>query len=287
MGAIFISYRRKDSAGYAGRLCDRLSEVFGAKNVFMDVEDIHPGEDFAQAIEDRIAACAVVIAVVGPQWLPILKDRLAAKDDFVEHEIASALKRNVRVIPVLVGGATMPEVSDLPEPLAPFSRHQAVVLSDTGFSNDLARLIAAIRELPGMTVPTPFLRRPVFWFAAFALLVAALGILYFAWPRPQSIDGIWIAQMQRGNLRPYRIRLALTTDGPTVTGKVEYPTGTGIIEDGRLNGRHLTFFTRHTPQFEDNPVTIRCNGTLDGADIRLICTYPGASAAGIAHRAPR
>ncbi len=287
MGAIFISYRRQDSAGYAGRLCDRLSQAFGADRVFMDVEDIPPGEDFAQAIEDRIARCSVVIAVVGPQWLSTLKQRGAAPNDFVEHEIASALKREVRVIPVLVGGATMPGGADLPEPLVPFSRHQAVVLSDTGFADDVGRMIAAIRAMPGMKTTRPLVRRPVLWFIAVAAVLAVLGILYFARPHQQRIDGIWIAQMKRGNQRPYRIRLEFTTASATVTGTVDYPTGTGTIEGGRLNGRRLTFFTRHTPQFENEPVTIRCNGMLDGADMRLICTYPGATAAGIAHRTPQ
>ena len=64
--AIFISYRRTDSEGEAGRLFDDLVRAFGEDSVFMDVADISPGLDFRQAIDDNVASCGVLLAVIGP-----------------------------------------------------------------------------------------------------------------------------------------------------------------------------------------------------------------------------
>ena len=71
--SLFLSYRREDSAGYAGRLCEHLSNVFGPEHVFMDVQDIAPGQDFADAIEKTISACQAVVVVIGPRWAENLK----------------------------------------------------------------------------------------------------------------------------------------------------------------------------------------------------------------------
>src|SRR5687767_4239586 len=126
MTSLFISYRRDDAGGHAGRLSDRLIARFGADRVFMDVQDIQPGQNFEQAIEQTIAKCDHMIAVVGPRWLQILQARAACGEDFVCHEISVALARGTTVIPVLVGGATMPARDQLPPALAAFSRCQAV-----------------------------------------------------------------------------------------------------------------------------------------------------------------
>ena len=108
MGGIFISYRREDSGGHAGRLCDRLTARFGNARVFMDLQDIAPGQNFAQSIDEMIATCNCVIAVIGPRWLETIQRRAPGAEDFVQHEIAAALSRGITVIPVLVGGARMP-----------------------------------------------------------------------------------------------------------------------------------------------------------------------------------
>src|SRR5579863_2817116 len=119
--AIFISYRRDDSEGEAGRLYDDLVRVFGNDAVFMDVSGIHPGKDFRQAIEDNVAQCAVLLAVIGPVWASIIDAtgvrRIDQLNDFVRLEIASALKRGVDVIPLLVHGARMPTPAQLPDDL--------------------------------------------------------------------------------------------------------------------------------------------------------------------------
>ena len=108
--SIFISYRRDDSEGEAGRLYDDLVRAYGNDSVFMDVAGIAPGLDFRKAIDDNVAGCGVFLAIIGPQWATITdpggQRRLDDANDFVRLEIASALARNIAVIPVLVHDRT-------------------------------------------------------------------------------------------------------------------------------------------------------------------------------------
>src|SRR5262245_40887774 len=105
MPNIFISYRREDSSGYAGRLHEQLSAAFGANHIFMDIQDIKPGVDFEDALNRAVGACDILIVLMGKQWLTITdatgRRRIDNPQDFVRLEIATALKRNVRVIPAL------------------------------------------------------------------------------------------------------------------------------------------------------------------------------------------
>src|SRR5512145_3125697 len=105
MSRIFINYRRQDSEGYVGRLYDHLVQHFEPGDVFMDVDDIAPGADFVQVLEEAVAGCDVCIVVIGPAWSAAADDsgqrRLDQWDDFVRIEIATALKQNKLVIPVL------------------------------------------------------------------------------------------------------------------------------------------------------------------------------------------
>ncbi len=147
--AIFISYRRDDSEGEAGRLFDDLSRAFGTETVFMDVAGIKPGVDFRKAIEDNVAGCGVFLAIVGPTWISLKSQdgvrRLEDPNDFVALEIASALKREVPVIPVLVHEAKMPAASLLPESLQNFAYHNSVEISHARWSSDVALLIEALK----------------------------------------------------------------------------------------------------------------------------------------------
>ena len=100
---IFISYRRDDSSGHAGRLADRLVEHFGRNRIFVDTDTIEPGEDFVTAIERAVGSCEILVAVIGRHWLSAGgTGRLNDPNDFVRLEIATALRRDIRVIPVLV-----------------------------------------------------------------------------------------------------------------------------------------------------------------------------------------
>jgi hypothetical protein len=146
---VFISYRRSDSAPYAGRLYDRLTAHFSDPQVFMDLE-IRPGDDFVERVEQGVSQCDVLLVLIGPSWLGALDDdgkrRLDDPADFARIEIATALARDIRVIPVLVGGGVMPTMRDLPEDLVPLGRRQAVELTDLRFRTDADALITVIDE---------------------------------------------------------------------------------------------------------------------------------------------
>ncbi|MGB6348708.1 MAG: DUF4189 domain-containing protein [Pseudolabrys sp.] len=157
-GKIFINYRRDDSIGMAGRLHDRLAQTFGRDKLFMDVDHIPVGEDFVTHLNNQVAACDVVLVVIGPSWLRA-KDkagqrRLQQSDDFVAIEIAAALARNIRVIPVLVDGARMPKESDLPDSLKPLARRQAAEVRHAHFGRDAETLVASMREAVPALVDT-------------------------------------------------------------------------------------------------------------------------------------
>jgi hypothetical protein len=147
---IFVSYRRDDSSGHAGRLFDKLLIRFGEDQIFMDIDTIEPGEDFIQVIEDAVGSCEILIAVIGQRWLSSTDGtsrRLDNPNDFVRLEISAALNRNVRVIPVLVEGARMPRQQDLPDDLARLVRRHALEISDLRWHHDIAQLISVIERV--------------------------------------------------------------------------------------------------------------------------------------------
>jgi hypothetical protein len=146
MATIFISYRRGDSAGHAGRLYDQVVARFGEGNVFKDLDSMKPGADFAQVIEEAVTSSDALLAVIGSNWVsPRLKD----PDDWVRLEIAHALAGDVRVVPILVEGAKMPAPSDLPADLSTLTQRHAVDLSETSWHAQVAELLdrleAAVR----------------------------------------------------------------------------------------------------------------------------------------------
>lgn len=148
MAKIFISYRRDDSAGHAGRLYDRLSDHFGPDEVFMDVDAIKPGRDFVDEVRQAVGACDGLIAIIGREWLTISDatgaPRLNHPDDIASLEIATALERGIRVIPVLVQGARMPAATDLPESLKQLANRNAQEISDRSFNSDAKGLVEAL-----------------------------------------------------------------------------------------------------------------------------------------------
>lgn len=159
MNGIFISYRRDDSAGHAGRLFDRLVARFGKDSVFMDVEGIEAGIDFVETIEKAVGGCDVLLAVIGRGWLDSRdsegKRRLDDGQDFIRLETSSALARNVRVFPVLVEGARMPRSEALPEDLKPITRRQAVELRDSRWEDDIQALIGVLERMAKQARPVP------------------------------------------------------------------------------------------------------------------------------------
>jgi TIR domain len=149
-GRIFINYRRDDSIGTAGRLRDRLVQEFGRKNLFMDVDDIPAGVDFVVHLNAQVGACDVFLAIIGPNWIDAKDDngsrRLDHPEDHVSFEIAAALGRDIRIIPVLVDGARLPKADELPLALRPLVRRNAVELRNSHFSGDAEALARKVRE---------------------------------------------------------------------------------------------------------------------------------------------
>jgi len=148
MRAIFISYRREDSEGQAGRLFDDLVQRFGEQAVFMDVAAIEPGRDFRKAIDEHVASCGVLLAVIGKNWTDAKNEagqrRLDDALDFVRLETASALKRDIPVVPVLVHGATMPRADQLPPDLADLAFRNAIELTHARWESDISLLAKAL-----------------------------------------------------------------------------------------------------------------------------------------------
>lgn len=145
---IFISYRRQDSAAYAGRLRDSLEKHFFTGNIFFDLSSIAAGSDFVDVIEEKIAVCDVMLVIIGIEWLAAADEngklRLGGKDDHVTVEITTALKRGLEVIPVLVGGARMPGAGQLPDEIAALSRINAAEISDSRWNYDVQQVVDVI-----------------------------------------------------------------------------------------------------------------------------------------------
>jgi hypothetical protein len=156
---IFISYRRDDSSGFAGRLYDRLVAQYGPDRVFMDIDTIRPGHDFAEDIERALSESLACIVLIGRQWESITdaegRRRLEDPTDFVRLEVAAAIRRGVIVIPVLVQGASPPSSASLPEELRPLARRQAIELSNERWHYDVSRLVLALDEVVEPPVEAP------------------------------------------------------------------------------------------------------------------------------------
>ncbi|SDC90757.1 TIR domain-containing protein [Geodermatophilus telluris] len=183
---IFLSYRRSDVGGYAGRLADGLRGGVGADNVFQDVLTIAPGEDYTAVIDRALDDSDVLLAVIGPGWLtataPDGSARLAQADDYVRLEVVRALDRGVRVVPVLVGGARLPAAGELPEDLRRLAQRQAVVLRDESWHQDVDGLLRSLRGEAAAPTGRRRRRGPVLLAVAVLLVVLGAGAWWLARP---------------------------------------------------------------------------------------------------------
>jgi TIR domain/Bacterial SH3 domain len=215
-GKIFINYRRGDDPGYTGRLFDRLQDAFAPEQLFLDVDNIAPGLDFVRVLDERVAECDVVLAVIGKGWLDARDAkgarRLEDPDDFVRIEIAAALSQDKRVIPVLVGDAPMPRPDELPEALRPLARRNAVRLTHERFRADMQGLIkalqlalgeihghgatpAATKVKPAVPRRNPF-RPAAVVLGALAVLLIAGGAWFWRSSAPSSAPGVKAVAME-------------------------------------------------------------------------------------------
>ncbi|MEO0466793.1 MAG: toll/interleukin-1 receptor domain-containing protein [Pseudomonadota bacterium] len=155
---MFISYRRSDSAAFAGRLADFFDYNFQGLRVFFDLVAIEPGQDFVEAIRSRIASSEVVLVMMGPQWLGATDDsgqrRLDNPADFVRLEVASALSMGARVIPVLLDEAQMPGEHDLPDDLKALARCNAQFIRGAAFKRDAEHLGQFVNDFLAQSTKT-------------------------------------------------------------------------------------------------------------------------------------
>ena len=158
-GKIFISYRRDDSAGHAGRVHDRLEREFGADLLFMDVDAIPLGVNFVKVLRDEVAKCDVLLALIGPNWLNVRDEegnrRLDNPSDFLRIEIATALQRDIPVIPILLDGARMPKASQLPKDLEELSARNGLDIRHASFHPDMDKLIRGLKGTRASHQTTP------------------------------------------------------------------------------------------------------------------------------------
>ena len=193
-GHIFISYRRDDSAGYTRAIYDQLAERFTEKRIFMDVDAIEPGLPFDEVINQAVSRCEILLAMIGKRWMEQQPGvgagpRINDEKDFVRLEIAAALSRNVRVIPVLLDGAGMPTEESLPEPLRALARRKAIEISNTRFKSDVERLIEVVSKVLGeadapRNPQVPRSRRSMlYWLLGGFAAVAVFPVVRFVIPR--------------------------------------------------------------------------------------------------------
>ena len=153
MSRIFISYRRDDTRWVARALKSKLANAYGEAQVFMDIDSIDPGVDFVEVLEKAISQVDALIAVIGPSFLTVKDDqgnrRIDNPNDFVRLEIGAALKRDIRVIPLLEAGTPLPSQDDLPDDLKPLARRNAVEVGESSFDGDIDRIVKSLDRLWG------------------------------------------------------------------------------------------------------------------------------------------
>lgn len=242
---VFISYRRDDAAGYAGRLEEALERRLGRATVFRDVLDIPPGADFVAAIRARLAGAQTVLVLVGPRWAggetPGPR-RIDDPGDFVRLEVEVALDSGARVVPVLLPGTEMPAEADLPVPLKPLARRNALSLSDAHWEADIDRLADAI-GLPR--------RRRVWPWALGGAVVAASAAAALCWLQPwvpadptARLLGSWRAELKHGWGARHDERFEFKRHAGQLTGTATYLGYPRAIEKLEFDGRNLRFETR-------------------------------------------
>lgn len=241
MSRIFIAYRRQDSKFFQNAVYQKMADRFGARSVIRDVDNIPVGSDFRKYLQDEVARCHALLAVIGDRWLPILQGRVRQDIDFLQLEIEAALTRDIPVVPVLVGSAKMPPRASLPEPIAPLVYRQGIEVRMDTLDKDLKNLVKRLNQaLDPKNKPVPGKKRPGAHDLALRISVrpkeAEIGI-QFSWTvtvRNDGDDDLSGLKVKRG-----RTILADSIDLPT------------------SRGRRFNFKTRYTtPGRKSNSVTV-------------------------------
>jgi len=246
-GGVFLSYRRSDSAAYAGRLYDHLKGRFPGR-VFMDVGEIAPGHDFVDTIDAQLDECRVMVVLIGREWNA---SRLESSQDLVRLEIASALSRGVRVVPVLLRGAAMPSEGELPADLMALTRRQALELTDSAWDYGCEQLTKVIeQELGAARSAGSWQRR-----SAAVTGVAAVTIAALAWWQPWRAAAVsqYARQHETQPASQPRIQPAAQT-GHVTESSAQSPFPIGIW---RVKGRGDTADPGWFTFKPDNTVDVR------------------------------
>ncbi|HJV68088.1 toll/interleukin-1 receptor domain-containing protein [Ideonella sp.] len=280
---VFISYRRDDAAGYARAIAAELSERFGPQRVFMDVDDIAAGQGFAEVIERAVAEAGVLLVLIGRRWRGEREGAPARLDepvDFVRREVAAALHRGLRVIPLLLDGAPMPSAAELPEELRPLAGLQALEVGNARFAGDIERLVAAI-GLPAATRPAAWRRRAL-WLGAAGLVAALAGAA--AWkrqwgrsPARPAVNGDWVAEVRYDwpNAQ-YRERLRLDGEAGELHGSVTFlGVARGLLE-GRVDAQGVSFVTRSS-EMDGAELVHHYRGHVAADEIRFVMQTEGGT----------
>lgn len=306
---IFISYRRGDSAPYAGRLSDRLVARFGAEAVFMDIDDIALGADFPRVLAETLARTDVLLVLIGPGWLgaraPDGNPRLDDPRDYVRFEIETAIRLGKRVIPVLVGGAAMPGAAQLPPQLAPLSRYNALEIGDARFDQDVERLLEAMDPAPAAggaaaarrsAVRGPSQRRALLLGAPLLLAGLSYWVLSLlrgndagATNEPEAsgsssnVNGTWKASVTYGWGAKHEEVFVLAVHGEEILGAAGFLGVARPIVGGTIRGDEIAFSTRTQEilgRDAARDLTHHYRGKLSGDSIRFLLITEGGSGSG-------
>ena len=260
---VFISYRRDDAAGYAGRLEEALEKRLGRGSVFRDVLDIPPGADFAEAIRQRLAGAQTVLVLIGPRWAggdAAGTRRIDDAQDFVRLEVQMALAGGARVIPLLLPGAHMPVEAELPEPLQPLARRNALGLGDANWDADVERLVTSLGGAP----------RRSRWPLVAAVVLLAVGAVSVAWqlrgggtpptgaasaPRVDEsarFIGSWQGRVRYAWGDAYDERFEFQRHAGELTGSATFLRYPRAITRLQVDGRNLHFETHSIERVGDS-----------------------------------
>ncbi|MEQ1530240.1 MAG: TIR domain-containing protein [Methylococcales bacterium] len=240
MTGIFISYRRDDVTSDAGRLYDDLEQRSENDDgyIFMDVNDIPPGQPFPVYLHKKLESCSVLLALIGPRWLSIADEktgvrRLAMADDWVRREIVSALEQKKQVIPILLQGAKMPAQADLPEELHGLAALEAIDMhSQMGSAYWHLRLSELISVLPGIWRPERDGPAKVTWKSWLQVVVPGILLLttihlFMIWKRI-DFDPAYLLMALSPLLGYYAQRLGFKVLPHVVIG-LAIPVMTGLL----------------------------------------------------------
>lgn len=260
MPSVFVSYRRDDSAGFAGRLTDALEHRLGADSVFRDVNDIAAGADFGAAIEHSLRQVQAVLVVIGPHWIGAADARgrrLEQAGDYVRREVELALATGKPVIPVLVGGAPMPAAAALPPSMRGLAKRNALTLGDASWAADLARLEAALAQCAPRPVRAPRRRRLVALAVSIAVALAGGGGWW--WLRGGASDaaavaGEWGADVTYPWNLAVRERYVFTLDKGRIDGSASFLGVPRALEAVAWDAGRLRFQTRSETVAGNAPV---------------------------------